>query len=107
MAMSDYTKIPKWVKVKVWERDNMRCVVCGQVCDISNACSHIVRRSQGGMGIPENIVVHCYYCHQRYDAYDEYTRNRTLDYIKIRYPGWQESEVTFHRYGKDGLKSEY
>lgn len=96
--MSDYTKIPKWVKVKVWERDNMRCVVCGQVCDISNACSHIVRRSQSGRGIPENIVVHCYYCHQLYDNYDEYTRKMTMAYIQRIYPDWSKEQVTYSKW---------
>ena len=105
MSMSEHTKIPKLVSVAVWERDNRQCIVCGSPHADPN--SHIVRRSQGGRGIPENIVTHCPECHRLYDSYDEATSQATMDYIKIVYPGWQESEVTYHRYQEDGLKGEY
>ena len=107
MSMSKHTAISAKTKRIVWERDNMRCVVCGQVCDVTNACSHIVRRSQGGRGIPENIVTHCSECHRLYDSYDEATRQATMDYILAKYPHWNKEKVTFRRYEKDGSKGQY
>ena len=104
MAMSDHTKIPKWVKTHVWLRDGERCVVCKCHVPIEAACSHVVRRSQGGMGIPENIVCHCSDCHRMYDNHHEWTRKTTREYIEKLYPGWTAEGVTYHRY-KDGLKS--
>ncbi len=105
MSMSQYTKIPKWVSVAVWERDNHQCIVCGSPHGMPN--SHVVRRSQGGRGIPENIVTHCSECHRLYDNYDGWVRQATMDYIKWRYPNWTKEGVTYHRYKEDGSKSDY
>lgn len=98
MAMSDYTKIPRWVKGDVWQRDHERCVVCLRWVQIECACSHVVRRSQGGMGIPENIVCHCPECHRKYDSYDAYTVKATMDYIQRKYPDWSREAVTYKKH---------
>lgn len=105
MSMSQYTKIPKWVSVAVWKRDNEHCIVCGSPYAMPN--SHIVRRSQGGRGVPENIVTHCPECHRLYDSYDKEVRKITMDYIMNLYPDWTEEGVTYHRYKEDGSKSDY
>lgn len=102
--MSKHTKINQKVKSAVWERDEGRCIVCGNSYAMPN--SHVVRRSQGGRGIPENIVTHCGECHRLYDSYDEATVSATIEYIKRRYPGWSREGVTYRRYGEDGLKNE-
>ena len=96
--MSDHTKIPNDVKVKVWARDGMRCVVCGSGHAQPN--SHVVRRSQGGLGIPENIVTHCMACHIAYDEYRTEVVKKTLDYIQTLYPGWTREDVTYSRWKK-------
>lgn len=68
---SKATDIPMSVKKKVWERDNHRCVVCGNNYNVMpNA--HIVSRSKGGLGIETNIVTLCtsltpLKCHDKYD----------------------------------------
>ena len=103
--MSQYTKIPKWVSVAVRDRDNHQCIVCGSPHADPN--SHIVWRSQGGRGIPENIVTHCSECHRLYDSNDKEARKITMDHIMKLYPDWIEEGVTYHRYEKDGSKGEY
>lgn len=68
---SKNTDIPMSVKKRVFERDKGRCVVCGNSYNVMpNA--HIVRRSQGGLGIETNVVTLCTRltendCHHRYD----------------------------------------
>ncbi len=105
MSMSKHTAIPKWVSVAVWKRDNEHCIVCESPHAMPN--SHIVRRSQGGRGVPENIVTHCPECHRLYDSYDKEVRKITMDYIMKLYPDWTEEGVTYHRYKEDGSKSDY
>ena len=48
----------------VYERDNGLCIICGRP-GIPN--SHYIRRSKGGLGIPQNIVTMCISCHNAYD----------------------------------------
>ena len=57
------TDIPKHVRMAVAIRDNGRCVICGK--PVPTACSnaHYIKRSQGGLGIEENIVTLCPQCH--------------------------------------------
>ncbi len=68
---SKATNISKSVKDKVWERDNHRCVVCGNSYNVMpNA--HILSRAKGGLGIETNIVTMCTNltpnkCHEKYD----------------------------------------
>ena len=55
--------ISKKVKDIVWERDGHRCIICGSYQAMPN--SHYIRRSQGGLGIPENIVTMCSRCSRK------------------------------------------
>ncbi len=57
--------IPQSVKKKVWERDEERCVVCGNHQAMPNA--HYISRAHGGLGIEQNIVTLCQTCHHEYD----------------------------------------
>ena len=52
--------IPTSVRKKVLLRDKGFCVVCGQP-GIPN--SHYIKRSQGGLGIVQNVVCMCINCH--------------------------------------------
>ena len=40
----------------VWERDNHRCIFCGKLVPYNLANSHFIKRSQGGLGIEQNIM---------------------------------------------------
>lgn len=85
------------VKNAVWERDNHYCVLCGNPAAMPNA--HFIPRSQGGLGIEENIVTLCNHCHREYDA----TTNRSEIreelglYLKSKYPNWDEKNLYYRR----------
>ena len=61
------TAISPEVKRIVWERDGKQCTLCQKYVPVSCACAHVVRRSQGGMGVEENIVTLCPECHREAD----------------------------------------
>lgn len=68
MAKSKRTKacdISDNVKREVWERDGGVCVICRIRPGSPNM--HYVRRSDGGLGIKENVCCGCYICHNEYD----------------------------------------
>ena len=73
-------EIPKKVKEKVWLRDDKKCICCKKYVPITCANAHFIKRSQGGLGIEQNIVTLCPRCHyeedhgletQRYEDYIE------------------------------------
>ena len=90
--------ISKSVKDRVWERDNHRCIICGSNQAMPN--SHFIRRSQGGLGIEENVVTMCMRCHMMYDqgsdrrAIEAYTEN----YLKNLYPGWNREMLIYKKW---------
>lgn len=61
------TSIPKSVKEIVWERDGHKCIFCHKYVPVECACCHFIPRSQGGLGIPENIFTACNDCHREQD----------------------------------------
>ena len=101
MAKSKQAKacdIPKKVKDIVWERDNRQCIICGSRMAMPN--SHVVRRSQGGLGVPENIVTMCQRCH---DMYDQYIDRNSMEsyienYLKSKYPGWDKQNLIYKKW---------
>lgn len=90
--------IPKSVKDRVWERDGQKCIICGNYQAMPN--SHFIRRSQGGLGIEENIVTMCMTCHRMYDqgidrkAIEEYTER----YLRNCYPDWSREKLYYKKY---------
>lgn len=92
------TRISKEVALEVWKRDKQKCIVCGSYKAVPN--SHVVRRSQGGMGMVENVVSHCLECHILYDSYDKEVREVTMDYIYSLYPDWSREKVTYSKWKK-------
>lgn len=90
--------IPKKVKDRVWERDGQKCIICGNHQAMPN--SHFIRRSQGGLGIEENIVTMCMTCHRMYDqgidrrAIEAYTEN----YLKSLYPNWSREKLIYKKW---------
>ena len=82
--------IPKDVKLEVWERDNHRCIFCGKLVPWNCANSHFIKRSHGGLGIPENIMTNCPDCHTLFD--NSKHRESMLPiaevYLKSKYKEW-------------------
>lgn len=85
------------VKAAVWERDHHRCILCGNAAAMPNA--HYIPRSQGGLGVEENIATLCCNCHRQYD---QTTQRKALgeeirDYLKSKYKDWDESKLVYRR----------
>lgn len=91
--------ISKQIKLIVWERDNHRCIFCK--CDIpwNLANSHFIKRSHGGLGIPENIFCACLECHHNFD--DSINRKWMLpiarNYLMSRYENWDEIDLVYKK----------
>jgi 5-methylcytosine-specific restriction endonuclease McrA len=87
------------VKQAVYERDGGRCVLCGRSYGaFPNA--HFIARSHGGLGVEENILTLCIPCHHRYDnsADRAEIREELEKYLRSKYPGWDESKLTYRKW---------
>lgn len=99
--------IPKKVKEAVAERDSFdghpNCLLCGTPAPVNNplafSCAHYISRSQGGLGIEENIVTLCPRCHMRYDQSTEREQIRAFlkRHLQEHYPHWDESNLTYKK----------
>lgn len=90
-------QIPPAVKEKVWERDGGCCVYCGN--HYAAPVAHFIARSQGGLGIEENILTLCDNCHRKYDQSTKRNEMRIFfrDYLKSKYPEWDETNLIYRR----------
>lgn len=90
------TRISKKVKERVFERDNGKCVLCGNP-GLPEA--HFIRRSDLGLGIEENVVTLCRNCHHKFDEeYDPRDREYIAGYLKTKYPDWDEKKLRYNKY---------
>lgn len=89
--------ISKKVKDIVWERDGQRCIICGSPYAMPN--SHYIRRSQGGLGIEENIVTMCQRCHMMYDQGNDRKAiaSYTERYLRSKYPNWNPEKLIYKK----------
>lgn len=104
--------IPQQVKFKVFLRDNGCCVICGNSQNVMpNA--HFIPRSDGGLGIEENIVTLCTdltknKCHSRFDKGTkeerESCRGKIKRYLKSKYPNWKEENLIYKKGENYGRK---
>lgn len=85
------------VKRKVEERDNGRCVICGNR-GLPNA--HFISRAQCGLGIEENIVCLCPQCHHDFDNGDkrEEYGAQIEAYLRSRYPFWEKAGLVYNKH---------
>ena len=89
--------ISKAVKNTVWNRDKGRCIICGSTYAMPN--SHYIKRSQGGLGIEENITTMCNYCHYQFDGPGRATLKPLVkEYLKSKYPEWDEQKLIYKKY---------
>ena len=98
-ARTKATNIPRSVKEKVYERDEGKCLICGRVVYVDNACCHYISRARLGLGIEENILTLCNDCHRDFDGagrkkYEPYIRS----YLKSKYPGWNEMKLIYSKW---------
>jgi len=102
---SKATDISMSVKRKVWERDNGRCIICGNNYNVMpNA--HYISRNKGGLGIEENIVTLCTEltknkCHRKYDFGTKEERQIIHDkikrYLQSKYEKWNEENLIYKK----------
>lgn len=92
-----FTAISPATKKKVWQRDFCRCVLCRSI-NAGPHC-HFIRRSQGGLGVEENIWTGCQRCHEAFDSEgtDGPLHQRLRDYFKTLYPGWDEKNLVYRK----------
>lgn len=92
--------ISKKVKMVVWERDNHRCIFCGKLVQWNLANSHFIKRSQGGLGIEQNIMTNCEECHRKYDDTPErvlWREEYAERYLRMKYPDWDKEELIYKK----------
>lgn len=89
------------VKKRVEERDKGCCIFCGKP---GRGEAHIIPRSQGGLGIEQNLVTACRLCHDTMDftIQRSYMIEKAKEYLRGLYPGWSEDNVIY----KKGEKTE-
>ena len=91
------TAISKTVKEAVSLRDKGRCIFCGRP---GKPVAHVVRRSQLGMGIEQNIITVCDICHRKMD--EGRTREamyaRAVAYLKGFYPEWTRDDMIYKKW---------
>ena len=89
--------ISKAVKDAVWERDGGRCIICGTVNAMPN--SHYVKRSQGGLGIEENITTMCLRCHDDFEGKKRIAlKPFVAAYLSEKYDGWSEDKLIYKKH---------
>ena len=99
---SKATDITAKVRKQVLERDNGRCVICGDNRTLTMA--HYIPRSKGGLGIPQNLVTMCMSCHHKMDngRSKEVSDNLKLtvkSYLHSKYAGyWNEKDLKYNKW---------
>ena len=92
------TDIKPQVRKTVALRDDGLCIICGRV-GVSNA--HIIPRSQGGLGIEQNIVTLCPEHHHEFDNGKdrEYYKEKIYEYIQAKYENWNPENMKYKKWG--------
>ena len=97
--------ISKKTKQEVYKRDNGCCIFCGAP-GLPEA--HVVPRSQGGLGIPQNIVTACRPCHDKMDnsVKRQQMLHEAAEHLKMFYPDWNEKGLVYDKWQKDKAKEQ-
>ena len=94
------TSIPMRVKCEVWARDKQRCIICGTWNAEPNA--HYIARSQGGLGINQNIIPLCLKCHKDFDGNKRNIYKPIIKaYLNKLYPNFSDDQRIYHKWGND------
>lgn len=61
--------------------------------------AHFIARSQGGLGIEENIITLCPECHRLYDnsPMRRSIREELRRYLKSKYKDWDEKKLYYKK----------
>lgn len=94
------TGISPLMREAVYRRDKGRCIFCGSTYGLQ--CAHYIARSQGGLGIAQNLAMLCVNCHTALDNGNN-TELRNLikwrfeSHLKACYPNWNESKLRYRK----------
>lgn len=94
------TDINMNLKKVVWERDEHKCIFCGKIVPVNCANAHYIKRSQGGLGIEENIFTACLECHNEQDngKNTKIYNQKIKRYLKTKYGrNWKEENLTYKK----------
>jgi len=90
------------VRKDVEKRDSVDgapcCIFCGSPSNLQ--AMHYIPRSQGGLGIPENLAMGCDPCHDAYDDGGEELGARFKAHLMRNYPDWGEKKLVYDKHGK-------
>lgn len=84
------------IRQKVEERDGHCCIFCGKP---GRGEAHFVARSHGGLGIEQNLITVCRWCHNQMDngmARELYVR-KAERYLREHYKDWNISDLVYHK----------
>ena len=98
--MAKACDISQKTKEIVWERDGHMCIFCGNPVPVSCANSHYIPRSQGGLGIEQNIVTACSKCHHEQDngLNTEYYDLKAQRYLQAHYGDLSKVNLIYTKY---------
>lgn len=103
-TMSKACDIPEAVKFDVWERDEHKCIFCHRLVPMKFANAHFIPRSQGGLGIAQNIVTACPHCHHEQDNGQNSTQYDLIaeEYLKSIYGAyWNIKSLIYSKWGNE------
>ena len=65
-----------------------------------NSNAHFIPRSQGGLGIEENIFTACDKCHQEQDngLKTQKMEKEVEEYLKSKYEDWNKENLVYKKY---------
>ena len=97
--LKEATAISSSTRLKVFERDNGNCVMCGKP---SHHCHHFIPRSRLGMGVEQNLVMLCTNCHYRiHNPKSEEEKIKLNAHLRKRlmmfYPDWKEEDLIYKK----------
>lgn len=89
------------VRAAVEKRDNYTCIFCGIAGeDNVRGEAHVINRSQGGLGVEQNLVTVCPNCHREMDngLITQNYREKAEEYLKSIYPDWDKSKLVYDKW---------
>lgn len=94
------TDIPQAVRIRVYDRDDWKCIFCGRP---GYPNCHVINRSQGGLGIEQNIVTACAECHFAMDNGRDTEKSRRMkvqaeNYLKQHYKNWRREDCIYDKW---------
>ena len=91
---SEACEITPAVRRAVEERDGHRCIFCGRS---GRGEAHFIGRAHGGLGVEENILTVCRYCHNEMDNGKDrvYYVAKAESYLRDHYPDWDARELVY------------